>query len=127
VDRRVVEVMAVFLKLQSEKKINEVPKFWLTIYEYEFSLTGPIDPLEWPLTFSEYIIDTIKEKAPSNSQIGVKISIGDISDHIPFRPIFNFTSIFFDNHFEKIFSGTNMLSGVLKLEVTYVAIPHIYG
>jgi hypothetical protein len=127
VDRRVVKVMAVFLKLQSEKKVNEVPKFWLIIYEYEFLLTGPIDPLEWPLAFSEYIVEKIKEKAPSNSQIGVRISNDNISDCIPYRPIFNFTPVFFDDHFEKIFNETDMLSGVLKLEVTYVAVPHVYG
>ena len=120
------KVEAVFLKFISKRKLNENFKFRITCSEFEFFLTAPINVSEWPLLFSEYIVEKITEDSPSNAYIGVTIKHGDDSGNIPFLPLGNLTPSVFDDHFEKIFCDIEELSGVLSLEVSLVSIPCCY-
>lgn len=112
--------MAVFLRLQSKKKTNENTKFGLTCVEFEFLVTAPIDVLDWPLAFSEYIINHITDDVPQTSFIGVTISHSSGSGHIPFYPFSKLTPTVFDDNFERIFQNIDSLSGTLYIQVTYL-------
>lgn len=118
--------MAVFLKFQSKRKLNDLPKFHMTVYEYEFLLTAPIVACEWPLLFSEYIVDRITEDTQPNDFLGISITNDDVSDYIPFSSVLKLTPTVFDDHFEKIFYDTEKLSGKLSVEVTKVSVPKCY-
>lgn len=125
-EHNTIATQAVFLKFISKRTLNESPKFRINCSEFKFLLTGSIHSSEWPLVFSEYIVDTITENTPSNTSIGVTIKHGNVSGNIPFMPLANLTPTVFDDHFENIFCNVAKLSGILCLEVSLVLIPCCY-
>jgi len=115
--------MAVFLERQSKRKLSELPLFFLTVYEFKFSLTGSIDILDWPRVFSEFILATVAENTPLNSQFGLSIDNANASGYIPFMPLTYLSPLIFEYHFQKIFSDVEQLLGSICLKATFVSMP----
>lgn len=115
--------MTVFLKFQSTRDLYECKTFGIKSTEFYFLLTGPIDVLEWPYAFSDYIVREIKDSSPHTCFIGILLSNSNKKGNIPFMPITRLTPDLFSIYFEQIFNNVDSISDTLKLKVTVVSPP----
>ncbi|KAG8268884.1 hypothetical protein J6590_014452 [Homalodisca vitripennis] len=79
--------MATFLKLESRNTVNRSERFRTTREELTFILTSPIDSIDWPLAFSEYIVDHIKDGASPTDHFGITIKHQVKNTHLTLQQI----------------------------------------
>ncbi|KAG8325950.1 hypothetical protein J6590_054163 [Homalodisca vitripennis] len=117
--------MATFLKLESRNTVNRSERFRTTREELTFILTSPIDSIDWPLAFSEYIVDHIKDGASPTDHFGITIKHQGIAKEgiIPFMAASKLTSYVVDDALEKTFVNVETLIGPLIVTATIVKVP----